>query len=860
VSRLQLAEIEAYAGGELVSRGATVSANEVYQAPGAWEPRFAADGKLTSVGAPHGYTSLHRFDSALDPSLWLELDLGEIRDVDEIRLYPRTDTLTPDGQVANFPRDFTMRARASAADPWTAVHTVVDQAPPEQPAKPGAMPLLARDFKARGAIESARLYAVGLGVYEARLNGRKVGDAVLEPANTDFRDRVQYTTYDVTDLLRAGPNTLGFLLGNGIYNVPATPGRYQKLAESMGPPKLLAQLEVTYADGSRQVVGTDESWRTAPGPITFSGWYGGEDHDAALQPAGWDRPGADRVAWTAVEPVGGDEPALSAQEAPPVRVQETLRATRRTEVAPGTWRYDLPRNVAGWPQITVSGAANKTVRMTTGEQLAGERVSQAAIGGPVHFDYTPASDARTTWHPRFSYHGFQYIEVTGVDEPPAVDDVAGVVLRADNERGGSLETSDPMLNQVHELVVRATESNMYSVLTDCPHREKLGWLEETHLLFDTVSANWDVASYYRQLVRNMRDAQLPTGMVPDIAPEYTVFSGGFRDDPNWGGAIIKAPQKMFENYGDVDAMHENYPAMQRYFDYLTSKADGHILDYGLGDWGAFDTSTPVAIPATTGYYEFAVALSEIAMAVGEDGDAATYRQAAERIRAAFNERFFDADTASYGSGSQASLALPLAAGMVPDAHRDAVLQTLLADIEDRDMHLTTGEIGLRALLDALGDAGRADVVLAMAKNPTQPSYAHMVNSGATTLWEFWDGAGSRNHFMMGAIDDWMYRYLAGVRPTAPGFREFTVEPLVPEGLDHVRATWPSPYGAITSEWRRSDGGLVVEVEVPVNTTATVSVPVVGRDRPATPPGAEFRGMDGDRAVFAVGSGAWSFHG
>jgi alpha-L-rhamnosidase len=858
VSRLQLAEFQTFAGGELVSSDATARASEAYTSAGQWEVSAVTDEKLTSVGNPQGYTSMERFEQDLAEPIWLELDLGALRDINEIRLYPRTDARSVDGSIPNFPENFTVQTRATDGGDWRVVHTAEGQQPPGQPDKPEAMPLFARDFTVGNEIREARLYAVGLGVYEARLNGEKVGDAVLEPANTDYRERVRYTTYDVTEQLHRGENTLGFLLGNGIYNVPSTPGRYQKLAESMGQPKLLAQLELTYTDGSRQVVATDESWRSTTGPIVFSGWYGGEDYDARRLPDGWDAPGADRSGWSQVERVTGDEPTLSAQEAPPVTVQETLKAVSRTEVAPGVWRYDLPRNIAGWPRITVRGAAGQTVRMTTGERLDGERVTQAEIGGPVYFSYTPETDAVTTWHPRFTYHGFQYIEVSGVDEPPAVEDVAAMVLMADNERAGSLRTSDPMLNQVHELVVRATESNMYSVLTDCPHREKLGWLEETHLLFDTVAANWDVAAYYRQLVRNMADAQLGNGMVPDIAPEYTVFSGGFRDDPNWGGAIIMAPWKMYDDYGDIDAMREYYPAMRRYMDYLATKAEGHILDHGLGDWGAFDTSTPIAIPATTAYYRFATGMSEIASALGKDTDARSYRELAAEIRTAFNARYFDEDSGSYGSGSQASNALPLAAGMVPAEHHDAVMDALLADIAKHGQHLTTGEIGLRALLDSLGDAGRADVVLQMAKNPTGPSYAHMVNSDATTLWEFWDGRGSRNHFMMGAIDDWMYRYLGGIRPSEPGFREFVVEPLTPDGLEEVEAEWPSPYGTISSHWRQAGDALSLNVEVPVNTTATVSVPTHDGARPVATPGARFLRMDGDRAVYQVGSGSWRF--
>lgn len=861
VSRLQLAEVQAFGGGTLQSAGAAVSASEAYIAPGTWEPRFVTDGKLDSNGSAAGYTSFERREQDLDAPIWLQLDLGKVVDVDEVRLYPRTDTLTADHRVANFPEDFSLETRTDGSEPWSEAYSVTDQAAPAPPKEPEGLPLLARTFTLDKRVKSARLYAVGLGISEARLNGRKVGDAVLEPANTDYRKRVRYTTYDVTSALRHGDNTLGFALGNGIYNVPPTPGRYQKFSGSMGQPKLLAQLEITFADGSRRTIASDGSWRTTSGPTTFTAWYGGEDYDARREQPGWDAPGADLSGWHAVEDEGaaGAGPVLSAQEAPPVRAQETVSAVSRKEVAPGVWQYDLGREVAGWPQITVTGAKGETATLRPSERLTNGRVDQSSVGSPVYFRYTAKSDGTETWHPRFTYYGFRYVEVEGLSSPPAADDVQAIVLRADNPRTGSFASSDPMLDDIHELVTNAVEGNMYSVLTDCPTREKLGWLEEDHLLYDTVAANYDVAAYYRQLVRNMSDAQLDNGLVPDIAPEYTVFGGGFRDDPNWGGAVIMAPWKQYLAYGDATLLRSAYPAMQRYMDYLGSKASDHVLGYGLGDWGAFDNSTPLGIAATSGYYTFATTMEKIAGALGRDGDAAGYATLAGQIRDAFNARFYDADAKSYGSGSQASNALPLAAGLVPDADRAAVLASLKDDIAARGGHLSTGEIGLRGLFDALGEAGDADTVLEMAENPTEPSYAAMLAGGATTLPEFWDGHGSQNHFMMGAIDDWSYRYLAGIRSTGPGFRTFTVDPLIPEGLDHVSARWDTAYGPIHSAWRKTGSALHVDVDVPVNTTATVSVPVGRHARPG-PDGARLLRVQDGRAVYEVGSGHWRFTG
>ncbi|PWR14619.1 hypothetical protein DKT69_15250 [Micromonospora sicca] len=867
VSRLQLAEMQVYGAGQLLSGDAVAKASESFEIPGSWTLQAIHDGRLTTDGPPMGYTSYERQYQDLDGSIWLELDLGRDTDVDKLVLYPRTDTLTADGSTPNFPENYTVQVRAADEAAATVVAAVTGQAAPKPPAKPGAMPLFAKTFTVDKPIARARLYATGLGVYEARLNGAKVGDAVLEPANTDYRTRVEYATHDVTGQLRQGANALGFELGNGIYNVPSTPGRYQKFTGSTGAPKLVAQLEITYTDGTDAVVASDDSWLTAAGPTTFSSWYGGEDYDARREAAGWDRPDGDRTGWVPAEettaPTAGSR--LTARAAPPIRAQTTLNAVSRTEVTAGTWLYDLGRNIAGWPQVTLRGAAGSKVRLRPAESLTNGRVDQSQVGSPVYFDVTPATNAAFTWHPRFMYYGFRYIEISGADTPPALADVQGIVLRADNERTGSLDTSDPMVNRIHDIVNTAIDGNMFSVLTDCPHREKLGWLEESHLVGDALTANFDLGAYYNKIVRDVEDAQLANGMVPDIAPEYTVFSGGFRDDPNWGGALILVPWQMYRSYGDARVLREHYPAMKRYLDYLATKANGHILSYGLGDWVAFDTSTPLAVTATTAYYRFATAMTQIAEAVGDTAGKAAYAERAEQIRGAFNAKYFHAETNSYASGSQASNALPLWAGMVPADAQAAVLQHVVDDVKARGNHLSTGEIGLPALLDVLADGGHADLVQALANNPSSPSYAYQVLHGATTLTELWDGptaGASQNHFMLGAIDGWYYRYLGGIRSTAPGYQTFLVQPEITGGMSHVRAEQRSPYGRIVSEWRRDGKSLHLDVEVPVNSSATVSVPLFGegsaRWRASATAGATFVGIEGDRALYRVGSGRWSF--
>jgi alpha-L-rhamnosidase len=825
VSRLQLAELQVFGAGTLRSQGKRASASEAYRDPGVWGPEFLTDGTLHSNANPRGYTSLERHTQDLAAPIWVEVDLGSVVTADEVRLYPRTDTLTPASEIANFPENFTIEVRDVASGPGTAVFGGTGQQAPAPWLPPPGLPLLARAFTLDKPVSSARLYTAGLGISEVRLNGNMVGDAVLEPGYTDFRKRVLYTTHDVSNALQVGQNTLGAALGYGVYDVKDGTGRYTKFTGSQGGPlKLLAQLEVTHPDGTRTTIGTDGTWRAESGPTTFTNWFGGEDHDARRELPGWDAPGANHQAWRAAQDLGMPtaEQVLSARETPPVRIQETITAAMSTEITPGLWLYDLGRNVAGWPEITLRGAAGQTAMLRPSERLVNGRVNQTEVGAPVYFRFTPAT-GDATWHPRFMYYGFRYVEVSGVAARPELGDVRARVLRASNTPAGGVETSNSTLNSVYQLVKRAVASNMFSVLTDCPHREKLGWLEEYHLLFDTIAGSFDVAAYYRKLARDIRDAQLPNGMVPDIAPEYTVFADGFRDEPNWGGALIMVPYKHFRVYGDAEPLSDGYAAMNRYMDYLASRATDHVLSHGLGDWGAFDKSTPLPLVVTSAYYRYANVMAEISAVLGQP-DTDRYRALAADIHTSFNATFYDETNEWYGSGSQASNALPLAEGLVPDDRREQALAALKANIEERDGHLSTGEVGLRALFDVLGESGDVDTVLTMALNPTAPSYAAMLASGATTLPEFWDGTGSQNHFMMGAIYDWSIRYLAGIRPVDPGFRRFAVTPTVATSLTRVAATWDCPYGQIASAWRKTGTGVLLTVVVPVNTQADIHVP------------------------------------
>lgn len=855
VSRLQLAEVEVRDGatGANAALGAAVTASESYTVAGQWEPKAVADGSLTSDEAPFGYTSMERREQNLPTPIWLQIDLGKERRFDRVLLYPRTDATTGDGRTANFPEDFTVQTSRDGKTFDTAATVKGQEAPPPLHRQPEALPVFEREFKVGKRVRSARLYATALGVLDITVNGRPVSDAVLEPPYSTYKKRLVYAAYDVTRLLHRGANTVRAEVGTGMAHVPPTPGRYEKLTRSDGKPALLAQLEVVYTDGSRDVVASDASWRTALGATTFANWYGGEDHDARRTARDW----TDAVA------VAAPTASLAARTAPPIEPVETFRTKKITNPKDGVYVVDLGVNIAGWPRLRVRGPAGTKVTMRPGELLAEDgTVSQHTTGSPIWDTYTLSGRGAETWHPRFCYHGFRYVQLEGLPSAPDDGTVTGIALRAANEKAGSFTSSHGLLNDIHKIIDRAVQGNMYSVLTDCPHREKLGWLEQANLVFPAVARNYDVAAYYGAIVRAIAEAQTGDGLVPDIAPEFTVFSGGFRDDPNWGNVIVFAPWQMYRAYGDAATLRAYYPNMVRYVDYLSRKADGHLLDYGLGDWIAFDTSTPKGVTATFGYHRAVSALARVAEAIGEDGDAAKYDALAREIGAAFHARYATGDT--YGSGSQACDAFALDMGVVPDAKKDAVLAHLVDGIKAKGYHLTVGEIALPSVFHVLSAAGRDDVVHAFATQTGNPSYGYQVVHGATSLTENWDGptsGNSQNHFMLGAIDEWFHAGLAGLGQTddSIGYETLLVRPAVVGDVTRAAAAYETPRGRAASSWRRTGRRLRLDVTVPPGARARVEFPLRGGStRPKAPSDARFTGLRDGSAVYEIGSGTWRF--
>jgi alpha-L-rhamnosidase len=871
--RMELGEIELVdsTGAKVnVAQGAAVAVSEENSEPGVWEPRFLTDGKVTTVDAPRGYRSdYHEETDVQDRPIVITLDLGAERTFDTVRLYSLWDSPGRYGTTPNFPRDLQVSVSADGTSFTNVGPRTKLVAVSNRHEAPAALPVLARDFPVRREVASARLYVTGMGVYRATVNGEPVSSDVLEPANTQHADRIPYATYDVTDKLREGENTWGLELGNGIwnvFNVPSDPSRYIKAAAGHGAPRALGQLEVTYDDGSTEIVSTDDSWDSTLGEVTFTNWYGGEDHDARRSLGRWNAPGADRTDWmdatTVSAPHGGTD--LVARVNPPIQQVDTLETVKVTQPKPGVHVFDLGVNFAGWQQLTTSGPAGTRITMKPAEKLLADgTVDMRSVGGNIRDTFTLAGSGEETFTPRFVDHGFRSLQVEGLATAPTNDTVKGLVLRASNERVGSFETSDPLMTDIHRIIDRSVQSNMYSVFTDCPHREKLGWLDQTNLVFDTVAYGYDVQAHYRKMLQDVVDAQQENGLIPTTAPEDSLFAGAFRHDANWGATLAVSSWQLYQWYGDDSAIRAHWPDMVEYYDYLSGLAPNGILSGGLGDW--ITPASPVTPPAVTQTWalkRIATHMSWIAAARGDDAAAEKYEAEAKKVATAFHERFYNTSTGLYGNGDQASQALALEEDMVPAELRQTVLDRFVKMVRDANDHVVVGEIGLHAVVELLSRERLDDVLFDWVQRTDGHSYGSFLNRGSTSLPESWNSANaSQNHYMLGAIDSWFTSRVAGIAqaPGSVAWERVVIEPVLVGDVASASAEYESVRGVISSGWTREGGELTLRVTVPGNTRATVRVPVQKGGQVRAPRGAEVvpSTVDG-YAEFEVGPGSHAF--
>lgn len=686
----------------------------------------------------------------------------------------------------------------------------------------------------------AVLYASGLGQDELHLNGRKVSRDILTPGWSDYRKTVFYDSYDVTASVHRGENVLGVMLGNGMYRVLHTPGRYTKFVGTFGPPKCIVQLKIDYSDGGSIEIDSDGSWKTAPGPITFSSTYGGEDFDARRDPNGWDRAGFDDARWESAVDTGGPGGALTPELAPPVRVMHIYSPIKVTHPASNISVYDFGQNFAGWPEISVAGRAGAVVKLIPGELLDPRGlVSQRSSGSPQWFSYILRGGGIETWHPRFSYYGFRYLEVQGAGllRDARLLSVRGNAIHSSSEQIGGFVSSDAQLNRIHALILRAIENNSVSIFTDCPHREKLGWLEETHLMAPSMLYDFDFAHLYAATARNIVDAQKTigpkAGMVPEIAPQYVIFDPQkfdvFNDSPEWGSAAILASWYIYERTGDLRSLFEQFDTMCRYVAYLATRAHGGIIEYGLGDWYDIGPGTPgiskltsPGVTATAIYYQDLKVLEKSSALLGQSTQSSEYQRQAEQVRTAFNARFFHSRSHIYDKGSQTAQAMPLVLGIAPDDERAAVLAALVADIRAHQNHTTAGDIGFHYVVDALMQGGRSDVVLDMLSRTDAPSYGYQLAQGATSLTEAWDAnpSSSQDHLMLGDAEEWLYRGLGGidVNFARQDNSRILLRPAVLKRVKWVHTGYRSAFGLIESDWKH-EGRTQVEYDYEIPATA-----------------------------------------
>lgn len=762
--------------------------------------------------------------------------------------------------------------------------------------KPAPAPLLRKGFKVTGPVKRARIHVSGLGYHELSLNGGRVGDSLLDPAWTPYDKRVLYVTHDVTALLHQGDNALGLMLGNGWFNpLPLRMWGHLNLREHLpvGRPRAILQLNIEYADGSSAQVVTDETWRAADGPVLRNSIYLGEVYDARKEVAGWDRPGFDDSAWRAAAVETGALGTMRAQSAPPIRATEELPAVKVSEPKPGVCIYDFGQNFTGLVRLRLEAPAGTTVVMRYGEllnkdgslnpltsvcgQIKGRGKagagSEPSVGDPVPpgvawqgDTYIAKGGGVETYTPRFTFHGFRYVEITGLPAALPLAALTGLRVHSDVADAGSFACSNERFNRIQQMCRHTFVSNIIGVQSDCPHRERFGYGGDIVATCEALMLNFDMTTFYQKTVGDWAASVRPDGMLTDTAPSTGIDYCGI----GWRMAHPLLVSQLYRYQGDRRLIEEQFETAKRWLLLEAAKYPEGIVKEGLGDHESLvpAPSPPLVTPL---FYQSAAMLADMARTLGRAGDAKTCDDLAARIRAAYQKSFVDPKTGTVGPGSQACQSLALYTGLVPETTRQAAVDRLLEDIRDkRHGHLSTGILGTKVMLDALSSNGCAETAYQIANQADFPGWGWMLENGATTLWEHWAGSDntySNNHPMFGSISQWFFNCLGGIRPAADavGFDKILVAPQTVGDLQWVKCSYQSVRGPVTCEWKKSAAGLELRVTVPVGATATVWVPakdaaaVTEGGKPAAQAeGVKFLRNETGSAVFAVAAGSYVF--
>ncbi len=720
---------------------------------------------------------------------------------------------------------------------------------------------LRKEFPVEGNIASARLYISGLGMYECYLNGAQVGEGDLfAPTISDYTKCVYYNTFDVTDKLKEGENTIGVILGNGRFfsmrmiTKETMPGAVIPSLTHYGYPKLLAQLEITYKDGKQEIITSDNSWKlTTNGPIIANNEFDGEEYDAHLEMKGWNKNGFDDKEWIEAKIVGAPQGTLTAQTNPNIKTMETITPVAINKLNDSTLILDMGQNMVGWLAVSLKGVKDKPIRLRFAETLQPDgSLYMANLRGALVTDiYTPAQDGMFSWEPKFTYHGFRFVEITGLDYVPELKEFKGRVNYDEMETTGSFACSDSTLNQIYHNAYWGIRGNYRGMPTDCPQRdERMGWLGDRAMGSFGESYIFRPTLLYEKWLRDIQDSQRPNGQIPDVSPTYWPF---YSENVTWPAAYPCIVDMLYNQYGDVNAVKEHYASLKKWMEYIR---DTHMTDYIIvkdvyGDW-CMPPESPELIHSmdptrvtdgrllgTSFYYRLLNMMAKFAAVSGHNEDIPAYNELAQKVKEAYNKMFLNAETGQYANNTVTANLVSLMQGLVPDSLQAKVFANVVEKTKNEfDSHVSTGLIGIQFLMRGLTRNGEKELAYTIATNRSYPSWGYMIDKGATTIWELWNGdtanpaMNSGNHVMLlGDLMSWYFEDLAGIKSDSQqvGFKKIIMEPCFPENLDWVDASTETLYGKVASHWQKTAEGLKWEVEIPANTTALIRIPATSAD-------------------------------
>ena len=734
------------------------------------------------------------------------------------------------------------------------------------------------EFSTSKTIKSARAYVTSHGLYQLFLNGDKVGDQLFTPGWTSYNKRLQYQTYDVTDMLQK-ENAVGVVLGDGWYrgNIGwvAANGYY---GDELS---LLFQLKIDYTDGSSEWIVSDKNWKVNNGPIRKSDIYNGETYDARLEINGWTSTGYNETDWQSVVEIDGQKDLLIAPQGVPVKAVEEIKPIEFITTPKGEKVYDMGQNMVGWVCIKMKGKAGQKVQLKFAEVLdkEGNFYTANLRAAECTDTYIFGKDGEAVYEPKFTFHGFRYVQLIGFDELPAKEDITGVVIYSDMEPTGTFACNDEMINQLQHNIQWGQKGNFLDVPTDCPQRdERLGWTGDAQVFSMTAGYNFNVAAFYTKWMKDVAADQLDNGVIPHVIPDVLNGQGGAT---GWADVVVVIPWSVYKIYGDTRILQESYPAITKWVGYMNERAGDDYLwtgDTHYGDWLAYATTssdypgatTEKDLLATAYFYYTTTLTAKIAQLIGKSQDAEKYKQLAANIKEAFNDEFVTPN-GRLVSHTQTAYVIALSFGILPDSMVDAAAAYLAGDVE-KFKHLTTGFLGTPILCPTLSAIGRDDLAYLLLNRKEYPSWLYPVTQGATTIWERWDGQkpdgsfqdvgmNSFNHYAYGAIGEWLYKHVAGIKvdENNPGYKKFFLAPNPSGGLTNVNATFDSMFGKIVSDWMVSDGQMTYKVEVPANTSAEVVLPNAKVAEVTMSDGLKSGAKQtGPSVTVLVGSGTYSF--